>query len=259
MSSRNANGRKRKPATIPETVFSDDDGRNPKERKARRVSTTNASVSAAASDTPVATENATTANTTSAATDDGESIQSIGKMIQDLFCSDNAKVNAALDALYLDLGEDKRKRESLVTAGGSFALVHLMQNCFDKAIAGVPACDQVAELNELTELTTLHKTFTVVFSLTLYHEESRFGIAAIGGEKAFVKVMKTFPKCQELQERLCLALLNLTWCSIGKANRMESRFCLPLSTITWAVPVSTKTRAGLCTTLRAAARKTPIN
>jgi hypothetical protein len=117
MSSNNANDRKRKPTMIPETVSSNDE-RNPKEgsKKARRAST-NAPVSTAASlqvDTPVATENAATATTVpSAAEKQEEAIESIGVLIQDLFHSDNAKVNAALDTLYLDLYIDKNKCENI--------------------------------------------------------------------------------------------------------------------------------------------------
>jgi hypothetical protein len=174
MSSSHENGRKRKPTNIPETVSSTDD-QNPKERKARRVSTRNASASTADSlqdDKLVAIENATTANAVSAATETEESIQSIGALIQDLFRSDNAKVHAALDALFLDLDKDKKKCDKIQAVGGCFALVHLMQNCLDKAIAGIPACDGVTELNELAELKTLNWTLYVIINLTFLHEES---------------------------------------------------------------------------------------
>jgi hypothetical protein len=50
----------------------------------------------------------------------------------------------------------------------------------------------------------------------------RVGIANVGGVEAVVKVMKTFPKCQTLQEFACDALRNLTLCSIGKANAIGS-------------------------------------
>jgi hypothetical protein len=65
--------------------------------------------------------------------------------------------------------KDKNNRESFVTAGGCLALVHLTNNCFDKA---TPACDQVAELNELDELTTLYKTLCDIIYFTYQHEES---------------------------------------------------------------------------------------
>jgi hypothetical protein len=40
--------------------------------------------------------------------------------------------------------------------------------------------------------------------------------------EAVIKVMKTFPKCQMLQESACAALNNLAWCSIDRANAIES-------------------------------------
>jgi hypothetical protein len=219
MSSNDAKARKRKPTTIPDTVSSNEDS-----KKIRRVSM-RASASNAASvrvDTPVVTEEATTANTASATTvNHEESIQTIGKMIQDLFCSDNAKVNATLDALHLN-NEDKKKCESLVTAGGCLALVQLLKKCLDKAIASSSAYEQVTDLNKLADLTTLHKTLCVVTRLTFQHAESRIGISAIGGVEAVVKIMKTFPKCQDLQDFACGTLRNLTGSSISKANAIES-------------------------------------
>jgi hypothetical protein len=217
MSSDHANDRKRNPIDIPETASSDD-GQNPKEgsKKARRLSK-NLSESTPASlpvDTPEVTENATT---TKAA-----SIESIGALIQDLFCSDNAKINAALDALDLDLEKDKEKCDILVTAGGCLALVQLLKKCLEKAINEFPACDQITELNELAELTTLNKMLYVTTSLTFRNDESMVAIPAIGGVEAVVKAMQTFPKCQELQWRACEALVNLACCSIGKTKAIES-------------------------------------
>jgi hypothetical protein len=221
MSSNDADSRKRKPTNIvPASVPSNED-HNPMERKARRVST-DASASNAA---PLQVNAfAATANTVSAATEDEESIKSIGALIQDLFRSDNAKVHAALDALFLGLGKDKKKCDNIQAVGGCFALVHLMQNCLKKARKKILACNQVTKLNELAELTTLDKTLDVIIRLTFQHYESKVGIAAIGGVEAAVKVMKTFPKCQVLQERACTALTNLSWCScsIGKAKAIES-------------------------------------
>jgi hypothetical protein len=213
MPSKDASHRKRNSGT---------DEHNPKNSKARRVST-DASASATASlqvDTSVVSEN--TASTATVAPAKHESIKSVGKMIQDLFHSDNAKVDAALDALNLDLDEDEKKCESLVAAGVCFALVHLMQNSLDKAIDGISACDQVAELNELTELTTLDKTLDVVINLTFNNHESRVGITAVGGVEAVVMVMKTLPKCPAAQEAACTALGNLACCNIGKAKAIES-------------------------------------
>jgi hypothetical protein len=135
MSSDDANSRKRKPTSEkPETVSSNDDrNQNEESNTARRLST-NGSASTAVSlqvDTPVVAENAAAPET--AYVEHEESIQSIWKMIQDLVCSNNAKVNAALDALMgLDL--------EIQVVGGCFTLVQLMKNCLDEeAIARIPA------------------------------------------------------------------------------------------------------------------------
>jgi hypothetical protein len=146
------------------------------------LSTASASASTSSStslqvDTAGATENAITA--TSIASTEHESIQSAGKMIQDLFHPDNAKINATLDALSLDLHKKEKKCGRLVTAGGCFALVHVMENCLGKANAGIPACDQVTKLNKAAELTTLKKTLRVITNLTFHHEESNIEFAAI--------------------------------------------------------------------------------
>jgi uncharacterized pyridoxal phosphate-containing UPF0001 family protein len=128
--------------------------------------------------------------------------------------------NALLTCLNLE--EDRKKREILVTAGGCHALLQLVRNCLDKAIDKIMACDHVTELDTLAELTTLHNTLNVIITLTYQHDESKVGISAIGGVEAVVKVMQTFPKCQTLQERVCGALLNLAYCSIGKTIAIES-------------------------------------
>jgi hypothetical protein len=151
-----------------------------------------------------------------------EYMEGVGKLIQDLAHSDNARVNTALDSLNLDFIKDKKKRCEIQAVGGCFALVHLIQNCLDKAIDRIPACDLVTELNELAELTTLNKTLNVIVSLTFRHDESKAGIAAIGGVEAVAKVMRTFPKCQRLQQRACGALRNLAYCSIGKKKAITS-------------------------------------
>ena len=225
MSSDGANDRKRKPTNIvPETVPSTD-YRNPKERKARRVNTTNASASTAASvkmETPVAIETATTVNDVSAATEDEEEIKSIGNMIQDLAHPDNAKVDAALGALDLEFMEDKKKSESFVSAGGCLALVQLLNKYLDKTIARIPACDQVTKLIEVAELTTLDNTLDVIVALTFFHGESRVSSSAIGGVEAVVKVMKTFPKCQMIQEHACCVLRSLACSVIGATKAIES-------------------------------------
>jgi hypothetical protein len=222
MSSTDANDRKRKPTKTPDSVSSND-GQIPNEEsnKARRVSTS-ASASNTASlqvDTSAATEKANTANT--ASTEHAESIQSVGALIQDLFCSDNDKVDAAFDALFLDLDKDKNKRESFVTAGGCFALVQLVNNCLDKVISSIPACDQVTELNELAELSTLDKALLII-ALTFHNTESRAGYSAIGCVEAVVKVMKTFPKCRDLQLSACTVLGRLVDCSFGRKKAVAS-------------------------------------
>jgi hypothetical protein len=210
MAPRAENVRKRKQTNLEAAVSSsssDDDNNvdvqpvlQPK-TKARRVSTNAAA--------------APTAN-------HARSIQIAGKLIQDLFHCDNDKVDAALDALDLDFMKDKKKCESLITAGGCFVFIQLMKNCLDKVIASILACDQVTELNELAELATLHKALCVIIRLTFQHDESRVGISAIGGVEVVVKVMKTFPKCLELQEAACGVLRNLSVCCIDRTNAIES-------------------------------------
>jgi hypothetical protein len=87
--------------------------------------------------TPVATENA-------ASDENGESIENVGQMIQDLAHSDNAKVNAALDALLsLSLEIDKQKYGTVTAWGGCAALVHLLKDRLKKATKKIPQCDQV--------------------------------------------------------------------------------------------------------------------
>jgi hypothetical protein len=58
--------------------------------------------------------------------------------------------------------------------------------------------------------------------LTYRHDESKVGINAIGGIQAVVDVMRTFPKCQDLQRTACNTLFNLTCCSIGKKKAVEA-------------------------------------
>jgi hypothetical protein len=210
MFSRAKNARKRKQAAEEtEAVISSDDDQ--KKRKARRVS-----ILASNAASHQTTGGASVANTASAEQED--SIESIGTLIQDLAFSNNAKVDAALDALKLNLDKDKKKCDKIQAVGGCLALVQLVKNCLDKAMKKIPQCDQVTKLNKSAELTTLHKTLRVIIILTFQHEESRVGIAAIGGAEAVAKVMKTFPKCQALQERACGALLNLTGSVAGSSN-----------------------------------------
>jgi hypothetical protein len=214
MFSRAKNARKRKQAAEEtEAVISSDDDQ--KKRKARRVS-----ILASNAASHQTTGGASVANTASAEQED--SIESIGTLIQDLAFSNNAKVDAALDALKLNLDKDKKKCDKIQAVGGCLALVQLVKNCLDKAMKKIPQCDQVTKLNKSAELTTLHKTLRVIIILTFQHEESRVGIAAIGGAEAVAKVMKTFPKCQALQERACTAVLNLACCSMGTEIAVKS-------------------------------------
>jgi hypothetical protein len=114
-------------------------------------------------------------------------------MVQDPFHHDNVKVNVALD--------DRLK----------------------KATKKAPASDQVSELKELVELTTLYKTLSEITNLTYYGSEmGMFGTATVGGMEAAVRVIKTFPECQKLQVYACAVLRNLALCSIGKAKAIES-------------------------------------
>jgi hypothetical protein len=227
MSSKDASHRKRKPPQNSDPVSGTDEHTPKKNSKVRKLSM-EASPSTSASlqvDTPVAATNATTSNTAfNATTEYEEVVESIGEMIQGLFQSDNAKLNDALcytlDALNLDFITDKNKCERFVTAGGYFVLIQLLKKCLDKAIDRIPACDQVTELNEFAELTSLRKTFGVI--MTFRHEESSAGIALIGGVEAVVKVMQTFPKCQALQTSACRALTCLATCNIGAVKAIES-------------------------------------
>jgi hypothetical protein len=143
----------------------------------------------------------------------------VNVMIQDLFRSDSVKVYAALMELYRVLMKDSTTRNNLVAADGCRALVHLLNNCLQKAIDEIPACDQVTELNEVVELMILRNTLLVITNLTYRHINSRVGITAIDGVVAVVNVMKTFPKCQTLQERACAALLNLICNNVTGKNR----------------------------------------
>jgi hypothetical protein len=162
-------------------------------------------------------------NDANGTTEDKESYKSVGGMLQDLLCPDNAKVNTVLDALNQDFMKDKEKREIFVTTGGCFALVLLLTQCLDKAIDSIPACDQVTDVNAVAErLTTLHRTITAINCLTSGHNEAQAGISAIGGVETIVKVMKTFPKCVYLQACACRVLISLACSDIGIEKVIES-------------------------------------
>jgi hypothetical protein len=78
-------------------------------------------------------------------------------------------------------------------------------------------------LNELAELTTLFKTLSVIINWTCHQDESRVRIVAIGGVEAVVKVMQTFPKCQDLQVNASHSLVNLTAsCNVGITKAIEA-------------------------------------
>jgi hypothetical protein len=124
--------------------------------------------------------------------------------------------------LNLDLLGDKDKCDKIQVVGGCLALVLLLKKCLDQATNERLVWNQLTELNELTELTTLHKTLHIMIRLSCHVDESKVGIAAIGGVEAVIKVMKTFPKCKELQEFACILLRNLTCCSIGKKRIVEA-------------------------------------
>jgi hypothetical protein len=215
---------KRKTTEVPEAVVSNE-GKGPKEKKARRVST-NASarnVASSNADAPVQSEaGVATANAASASNaEQGVSWEIVGALIQDLSHSDNTTVNAALDALCVGMNLDG-KSDKIVTVGGCHALVQLVKNCLEKAAEKIPACDQVTELNELAELTTLYKSLGVIGSLMHDHDASKAGIMAIGGIEAVVKVMKTFPKCKDLQIAASYTLFSLTFFDSGKNKAVES-------------------------------------
>jgi hypothetical protein len=149
-------------------------------------------------------------------------VEDIGRLIQDLSSSDVAVVNASLDALYVDLEEDSKKCENVVTAGGSHALVILARNCLDQAIAKFP--ESAAHVTELDgqELTTLYKALRAIIGLTYQNKMSRVGISAIGGVEVVLKVMTTFPECQPLQWIACVPVRNLAHCDIGKKKALDA-------------------------------------
>jgi hypothetical protein len=154
--------------------------------------------------------------------EEDKSREGVGKLIQDLFHSDDAKVNAALKALDLDRCDDEEKWDTFIVWGGCPALVHLLTDRLKKAMQKIPACYQVREVNGLPELETIEHILRVMVLLTFYSEIGRVGIATVGGVEAVVNVMKTFPKCQTLQWRGCGALVNSSCCSIGIAKAVES-------------------------------------
>jgi hypothetical protein len=210
--------RKRKKAEAKvsdEVVRSDNDG------KARRASAMNAFVSP---DATLKIESESDSESDATEKDESISIESVGKLLRDVFHSDNAKVIAALDALSLNLDEDEKKCEVINAAGGCFALVKLLEDCLEKATEKFPhpACAQVTELIEAEELNTLHHSLRVISCLAAGHYESKVGISSVGGVKALVEAMKTFPRCVDLQVVASCALGNLTYCDLGTKKAVKA-------------------------------------
>ena len=148
-------------------------------------------------------------------------VEDIGVLIQGLCSTDTVTVDAALDALYVNLEEDKAKCENVVTAGGSHALVLLARNCLAKAIVKFPDSSTVTELDG-EELTTLYKALRTITGLTYQNKMSRVGISAIGGVEVVLKVMTAFPVCQPLQWIACVPVRNLAHCDIGKKKALDN-------------------------------------
>lgn len=172
--------------------------------KARRVST-DASASIHAT-----TSRETTASAVSTTITGELSMESIGQMLQDLFHSDGAEVDAAFDVFLLDLEKDRNKCESLVTAGGYVDIFYLMKNRLDKANESILACDQFTELDDSAELATLHKALLVI-RFSFLHDEGKEEISGV--EAAVVRAMKTFPKCEALLQES--DVLSYTPCYFG--------------------------------------------
>jgi hypothetical protein len=177
-------------------------------------------------------------------TQHGESLERIGKQSHCLFHSDVAKVNAALDALFMDLSaadidDDSptasQKFETIIAVGGVHALVLLVEKSLTLAVTKfelsgktmtsastssnfhIPP-NQVTLVDGVVELETLDRTLDVIINLTFQNETSRSSISAIGGVEAVVKVMQTLPKCRQLQWSACHALRNLTTMSTTMYN-----------------------------------------
>jgi hypothetical protein len=186
-------GKRKQTAEEPEAIVSSDSDQS--QSKTRRVSTDASLVSTIASHQT--TRESITANAASPIIATREaSMEIIGAMIQDLSSSDNAKVDAAIVSLRLELSNNSEKCKSLVTAGGCHALVQIMKNYLDKAIAIILAGDQVTDCKGQAVLRTLVRTLCVIINLMLLHDESKLGIAAIGGVEAVVKVMTTFQNAE---------------------------------------------------------------
>jgi hypothetical protein len=90
----------------------------------------------------------------------------------------------------------------------------------------IPACDQVTELDGLAELTTLRKSLRVIARLIFYKDDSKVGITDAGGVEAVLEVIKTFPKCHDLQTSACGVLARLISHNIIRQNRAVKLGCI---------------------------------
>jgi hypothetical protein len=124
-------------------------------------------------------------------------VRIIGKKINDLSGCNNVEVNASLVALSVYLKTDPTIHDSIVAAEGRRGL-QLLNNWLKKRL-----------------------TFSFITRLTSHHKR-KFGIIAIGGVGAGVKVMQIFPKWQASQGRACSALLDLIWRNIGTKKAIEA-------------------------------------
>jgi hypothetical protein len=168
--------KRKPPAKVPEAVVSIDDQ---SKSKARRVSTdASTSTSANAPVKTVAASDSEQGDSVSDANQEDESMERIGKLIQDLFHSDNTRVKTALIALNLDLLDKDNKGDKIQAAGGCLALVQVVKDCLKKATEKIPECDRVIELDELDELQTLDTSLNVAYDLMNCHKESRVGISS---------------------------------------------------------------------------------
>jgi hypothetical protein len=214
MSSTSARDRKRKP----DEVMSSSNNNNSDDQsnsRARRVST-----DAQAATTGIAFDEKNKDDPTANA-ESKFSIENIGQMIQDLFHSDYAKVNDALDTLMVDLDEDKTKWENIQAVGGCHALVQLMNKCFNKWTNIIPprALNKITAAGDLPELEIIDKSLQIIRALT-NHLGGRT-VASIGGVEAVVEAMETFSDCLEMQNTACCVLNNLLSCSIGQKKALE--------------------------------------
>jgi hypothetical protein len=152
------------------------------------------------------------------------SMETVGHLLRDLFHSDNAKIIAALHALDLNLVDDEKKCELIYAHGGCFVFVKLLEDSLEKATVKFPqqARAQVTELTETEELHTLDMSLFAISCLAAGHDESKAGISLVGGVKAVMEVMKSFPKCHDLQVVSCCLLGSLTFCDTGKKKAVEA-------------------------------------